>query len=402
MLISRDPYSLTESWYNLYMKDLSYWLDTPYSPRPELLESIVTDVVIVGGGISGISAAYHCAKQGLKTILIEKETIASGSAGKNGGMVVEGFSMDFLDAVNRFGLEVAKDGWLRTVEARKTVQSLVQEHGIDCDFEQPGSLYLSSTQDEADWLREEAAARKDVGIVCELIEPGSNLRHSPFSLQLFNPADCLIHPVKFVRGLASVAEQLGVTIYENTQALKFDARSVTTPNGIITASTVVLAIESTMENLLPEQGKVIREQAIVTEPLTGKQMASLDWNIGGMFWTAGSDYINIRKIDNRLFASYGINMDPSEAELDNQMQEQINLILKFLPTLKKEDIKVSHRWTGLLLITNRSRPYVIERNGVYEIFGYGGNGLTNGMTAGKLLAEHLEGAEIPALYEFEK
>jgi len=51
------------------MKSLSYWLDTPYAPRPPLLKDIEADIVIVGGGITGVSTAYHCAKQGLKAVL---------------------------------------------------------------------------------------------------------------------------------------------------------------------------------------------------------------------------------------------------------------------------------------------------------------------------------------------
>lgn len=381
------------------MQNFSYWLDMPYSSRPALSANISADVAIIGGGISGVAAAYHSAKQGFKTVLLEKAAAASGSAGKNGGMVVEGFSMDFLEAADRYGAEAARDSWQRTVEARKTLQALVREHRIDCGFEQPGSLYVSTTAAEADWLRKEAQARKNAGIDCQLLQPEQNLQPSPFNLQLYNPGDCLVHPAKFVRGLAAAAEQLGVKIYEGTVALQFDAHRVTTAQGIVTADKIVLAVESGMDGLLPQQGRVVNEQAIVTDPLTDAQFASLDWQTGGMFWPTGSDYINIRKIGKRLFASYHISMNPSDQEQARQQQKQLELICKYLPTLKQTELKISHCWTGLLLITERSRPYIGKQNGVYEIFGSGGNGLTNGMLAGKILAEHLAGAEIPALYK---
>lgn len=384
------------------MKDLSYWLDIPYIPRSALSGNISTDVVIIGGGISGVSAAYHCAKQGLQTVLIEKDAIASGSAGKNGGMVVEGFSIDFAEAAERFGVEETKESWLRTVEARKTVQSLIQEHNIDCDFEQPGSLYVSRTGEEAAWLRQEAATRQAAGIACELVEPGTHMRQSPFGLALYNPCDCLLHPVKFVRSLAQTAEKLGAIIYENTAAVTWTTKSVTTPNGTIKADRVVLAIESATENLLPEQGEVIREQALVTEPLSEEEFADLDWRTGGMFWTSGRDYYTIRRIGSRLFISDGVSLDATEAELKQHEQKLIDLIHQSFPVLKRADIRTSHRWNGLLLMTARSRPYIGTRNGVYEIFGHGGNGLTNGILAGKLLAEHFGGADIPQLYQFDK
>ncbi len=157
------------------MKNVSYWLDMPYISRPSLLENIETDVVIIGGGITGVSAAYHCARAGLKTVLIEKEVIASGSAGKNGGMVVEGLSIDFVEAINRFGREEARELWMNTVEARKLVVSLVYEQNIDCDFGQNGSLYLGLVPAENEGLKKEAEERAKEGIECRLIKKELNL-----------------------------------------------------------------------------------------------------------------------------------------------------------------------------------------------------------------------------------
>ena len=380
------------------MKNISYWLDIPYTPRQSLSGDITTDVVIVGGGITGVSAAYHCAKQGLKTVLIEKDTIASGSAGKNGGMVVEGFSMDFVTAVEKFGLETARTAWLNTVEARKTVQSLIEEHRIDCDFSQPGSLYSAQTIESAAWIRNEAAVRKSAGIECELIEQDTQLKHSPFLLHLFNPMDCMLHPVKFVRGLAEAAEKYGAVIFENTEALTFTGHEVTTPSGRIIAQKVVLCLETNHPTLTAEQGTLVREQAIVTEPLTDTQIASLDWPVGGMFWTEEPDYTNIRKIGNRLFTSYSVSLHPTSDELRQHRDRLLKFIHLYLPSLQVEDIKISHCWEGLLFYTSRSRPYVGKSNGIHEVYGQSGNGLTNGILAGKILADSFVGIPIPNLY----
>jgi glycine/D-amino acid oxidase-like deaminating enzyme len=379
----------------------SYWLDIPYTQRPALSQDIKVDVVVVGGGITGVSTAYYCANQGLKTVLIEKNTIASGSAGKNGGMVVEGFSMDFATAVEKFGLGIAREAWLNTITARKTVQALIEEHQIDCDFSQPGSLYSAQTIEDADWIRKEAAARTSAGIECELIEKGRQLKSSPFLLQLFNPGDCVLHPVKFVRGLAEAAEKYGARIFENTEALKFDKHTVTAPGGQITADKVVLALETNQPGITPERGTLVREQAIVTEPLTAEQMASLDWSIGGMFWTEEPDYTNIRKIGNRLFTSYDVGLQPTSAELDQHKNRLLQFIHHCLPSLALEDLKISHCWQGLLFFTLRSRPYIGQNKGLYEIYGQSGNGLTNGILAGQILAKSFTGKPIPDLYNLQ-
>ena len=144
------------------MKDISYWLDTDsrYEPRPALVEDAECDIVIVGGGIIGVSAAYHCAKAGFKTVLLEKGEIASGSAGKNGGMVVERFAVDFAQAAQEFGMEKAAEAWQRTRDAREHVIALTSELGIDCDFLRPGSLYLGNAAAQIKMLENELSARK--------------------------------------------------------------------------------------------------------------------------------------------------------------------------------------------------------------------------------------------------
>ncbi|MEJ0001940.1 MAG: FAD-dependent oxidoreductase [bacterium] len=369
------------------MKSISYWLDYPYKARLALSGSIEADVVIVGAGITGVSAAYHCAKQGLKTVLIEKNTVASGAAGKNGGMVVEGFSVPFVVAIEQMGFDVAKNNWKKTVEARTYVQSLIEDHAIDCDFEQPGSLLMSYDQKEKEFLRVEADMRYRAGFKVELIEHGQQLKDGPFDLELFTPGDCTMHPVKFVRGLARAAEEYGAIIYEETPGLHIDAHTVTTTNGIVRAKRVVLALEGSSQFADSDNVTITHEQAIVTEPLSAEDMAALDWSTGGMFWTLGEDYYNIRKIDSRLFTSGRIDPNFTEEELAAHRDFLVDIIRQRLPSLKHRNISISHHWTAVTVKSSQEQAMIRNRDGIYEIFGNGDFGFTNGMMAGKCIAE---------------
>ena len=371
------------------MKSISYWLDNFYEARPALSGNITTDIVIIGGGITGVSTAYHCAKRGLKTILIEKDIIASGAAGKNGGMVVEGLSVPFITSIKQIGLDATKDHWYETIRARTLVQFLIKEHSIECDLEQPGSLLVASTKSEMKFLRDEAAARNDAGILTEIIEAGYQLRASPFDLELYNPSDCMMHPVKFIRGLAQAAEEYGAIIYEGSPAIKFDAHTVDTPGGVITAQRVVLALESDHTSLVSDEAVITHEQAIVTEPLSDRQIADLDWKIGGMFWTLGEDYYNIRKIGSRLFTSGRIDSHPTKEELELHRKKLLEIIKQRLPSLKKDNVSISHHWTASTLKTENEWPSVRERDGLYEVFGNGDFGFTNGIRVGKSLTDFL-------------
>ncbi|MDB5258926.1 MAG: FAD-dependent oxidoreductase, partial [Candidatus Taylorbacteria bacterium] len=273
------------------MKNASYWLDVPYVQRTPLDRDIQVDVVIIGGGITGVSAAYHCAKNGLKTALVEKHSIASGSAGKNLGMVVEGLEIDLLEAAEKFGAAAAKGLWGKTVEARDLTAALVREHLIECDMDASGSLYLARDSEYMDWLRKESAARQDDGFSCRIMEKGKSadageeFAGSIFAGGLVAPKDCMLDPVKFVRGLAHAAENFGLLIYENTDALRYDAHSVKTSNGTVSAKKVVLAIESDTAEIEAGKTVVTRIQAVATEPLSAEQFEKMDWNDIGGFWT---------------------------------------------------------------------------------------------------------------------
>lgn len=379
-------------------KNIPYWLDIEYIPRTQLIGNIKTDVAIIGGGITGVSAAYHCAKSGLRTVLIEKDTIAWGSAGRNGGMVVEGLEIDFHEAIDEFGLTEAKDLWLNTVEARQYIASLIEEHNIDCDFSQPGSLYASVDEEGLGKLRIEAEARKAAGMSCEIIPRGTQFKDGVLSDALFNPGDCLLHPAKFVRALAAISENYGAVIYEATPALKFSANEIITPAGRITAGKVVLAMESSNPSPLSNQGSnIIRSQAIVTKPLSHKNLANMDWRIGGMLWPTGGDYLSCRKIGDRIFSCKSLPMEATPREVEENINKQINTLQRFFPSLI--DLEVSHQWTGLMVETNTRRSYIKERDGIYEVGGHGGNGLTNGVMTGKHLAGSFLGAKIPLFYQ---
>jgi glycine/D-amino acid oxidase-like deaminating enzyme len=373
------------------MKQLSYWLDTYYEPRRPLITDIQSDVAVIGGGITGVSAAYHCAKAGLKTVLIEKETIASNSAGKNGGMVVEGLAIDFTEAVEQFGKETACETWQRTVDSREHVASLITEHSIECNFSRSGSLYMAENENLS-VLEEEFKQRRTNGFESQLLDDEMN------SQALFVSKDCMLHPVKFVRGLADAAVGFGAVLYENTPMISLSKNRIVTPKGTIEADKILLALESGKQDLAEEEGMIISELAFVTEPLAEADWMHLDWHHGGMFWTTGEHYLTARKIGARLFLNGAISLDPSQEVIQQTAGDLIKRFLNRFPDIERSTIVPSHVWTGRLLYPKRNLPHIRVTERGYELFGNGGNGLTNGIMLGRLAAESLLGTPIPAIY----
>lgn len=380
------------------MKNLSYWLDVPYDPRPSLETDISVDVVVIGGGITGISVAYHCVKAGFKTALIEKNVIGSGSGGKNGGMVVEGMEIDFYVAQELFGLKKAKEIWNTTVLAKELIYSIIDENSIDCDFEKTGSLYVGSSEEERLKIDKEIKARDGAGIKFEIINKDQLPKSSSFVKAIYNSTDALLNPVKFIRELAMTAEKHGLLIYEDTNAVSFNTNSVKTDRGTVSANKVVVAIESNSQNI-SKNTAMFRSQAIVTEPLSENKIKEMDWDKGGMLWPTDDEYITCRKIENRLFSCLDVSLQATEKDLQKNRESQVNKIVSFFPTLTKDDLNISHCWTGLILSTKDYRSYITSKNGYYEIYGHSGLGLTNGIMTGKVLADHFAGKDIPDVYK---
>ena len=128
------------------MKFTSYWLDTaPATPdrsRTEVGGEV--DVAVVGGGLTGMSAALHLARKGARVAVLEKETVGWGASGRNGGMATPGLSLGLRDAIKRYGFPTARDLYNSYYDAIDTIEKVVAEEGIDCDFARNGKLNLAA------------------------------------------------------------------------------------------------------------------------------------------------------------------------------------------------------------------------------------------------------------------
>ena len=197
------------------MKFTPYWLDT--SPQgPDRTDTEVggdVDVAVVGAGLTGVSAALHLARKGAKVAVFERETVAWGASGRNGGMATPGLAIGFRDAIARYGFPTASTLYLTYYDAIDAIEKLVGEEGIDCDFARTGKMNLASKPAHLDGLRKtHDVLAERLGLETQMLEKselraeiGSDYYHGA----MIDPRGAGLHVGKFTRGLAESAARDG-------------------------------------------------------------------------------------------------------------------------------------------------------------------------------------------------
>ena len=273
----------------------SFWLNQfgPYSPILPLIEDHRTDIVIIGGGFTGLSCAAHLKElePSLDVTVLEGSAVGFGASGRNGGfsMTLFGFEPEITCLLH--GKEKARAAHQYMQDAVDYVRECVTRYNFDSDYEHNGFLRIALTSKHRERLQKQQDLYRELGFSSSFDWWGedqlSQRLHSPLAKAgLFEQRCGILNPAKHVRHWKAICEQLGVHIYENTQcqAITYprDGVTVQTSGGTVTASKVVLATNA-YSHLLPEMGAFRRNQTpvwthqIVTQPLTPEQWQAIGW-----------------------------------------------------------------------------------------------------------------------------
>jgi glycine/D-amino acid oxidase-like deaminating enzyme len=384
----------------------SLWTETAESgPRlASLVGDHQHDVAIIGGGYTGLSAARYLARKGLSPVVLEANQIGWGASGRNGGVVSGKFRVAFSDIAQSRDIDTARRMHDLGLEAIEHVGELVEAYKIrSADFRESGSLRcahnetsLEGLKKEVAWLRS-ALGDHSVSILtpAEMVEETGS---KGFVGGLLNTHGGVIHPLNFVRGLASGIDREGIRIFERSPATVIhrdrEGLVVETPSGTVRAKQLVIATNA-YSDLTPATANVkrtlipFRSAIIATEPLTGRP--------GENLLAKGRSYTETRRMmrwfrksgDRLLFGgrgAFGKSDAPSAfAALEKAMIRQF-------PELA--GVKVTHRWSGLVGMTLDSLPHVGRLDDrISYAMGYNGTGVAMSTLMGKYLSEIVVGAE---------
>lgn len=390
------------------MKPESYWLDTapafadsPGAPG----EGGRTDVCVVGGGYTGLAAAYGLARHGARVTLVEAGGIASEASGRNGGHCNNGLSPGYASVVAAFGPERARAMYHDFEAAVTAVESLVREESIDCDFGRCGKLKMAVKPGHYDTLaRYYEAMHRDVDPGMELIGP-ERVRQEIDTPEIYGAllqkTSAQLHPGRFGVGLAQAAQRRGARIFTKARVSGLDrldgyAHRVTTARGTFEADRVLLATGASQDGPWPWLRRRIVPVGsfmVATEPLPKDVIARLMPHRRN--YVTSREIVNYFRItpDDRLLFGGRARFAMSTPKIDMESGGILRAtIARMFPPLA--DVRIDYCWGGLVDMTRDRLPRAGERDGLYYSMGYSGHGVQIAVRMGQVMAGLLSGKPV--------
>ncbi|MBB4953685.1 glycine/D-amino acid oxidase-like deaminating enzyme [Agrobacterium vitis] len=385
------------------MKFVSYWHDT----APTFLDGVTGpleghyDVAVIGGGFTGLAAAHQLAKAGAKVIVLEGQRIGWGASGRNGGHLNNGLAHSYLGAKAELGKERAIALYKALDSSIDTIEALIDEEGIDCNFRRAGKLKLASKPQHFDGLaRNFEALHAEADPDTALLSP-DDLKceiGSPFHGAMLSKKSAMMHMGRYVVGLAEAAHRHGAVIAEQalvtSQTESNGLHTLATSRGTVTASNVLVATGAyTTANFSYFRRRIIAVGSflIATRPLSDAEVASVmpgnrtcvnTMNIGN-YWRLAPDNRLIFGGRARFSASSDQRSDAKSGEILRQSLANI------FPQLAK--VEIDYCWGGLVDMTKDRYPRAGYQDGIWYAMGYSGHGAQLSTHLGMIMADTILG-----------
>ncbi len=383
-------------------RNISYWLDSiaPIEFTP-LSKNIRTDVVIVGGGIAGLTIAYSLVKEGKKVVVIEDGNIGSGETGRTSAHLVSALDNRYYNLKRIYGEERTKLIAQSHKAAIDFIEQTIKINDIDCDFERvDGYLFLHPT-DQLESLSKELKAVQNAGIEAIMLPATKGLKYAIPSIKFYDQAQ--FHPLKYLKGLADVIIKCGGEIYTSTKAATIDNEGVVTQSRCeIKADHIVVATNSPVNNKYAMHLKQYAYRTYVIGARIKKDSIpkALWWDTGDK--SVNKDippyhYVRIQSLDDKYdLLLCGGEDHPTGVTGANQLTEEdrYSLLEYWLKKRFKVD-NIIYQWSGQIMEPMDSLAYIgrnpQSKSNIYIVTGDSGNGLTHGTIAGILIPDLING-----------
>jgi len=372
----------------------------------KLNQNIETDILIVGGGISGLTTAYCLLKAGRKITLVEDGYIGSGETGRTTAHITCALDDRYFELEKIFGKEKAMLAANSHMAAIQFIANTVKHENIDCDFKRvPGYLFLSG-RDTKETLEKEYAATKNAGLLTEMLEQVPALESEKEKWCIKFPDQGQFHIMKYLRGLALAILDMGGNIYTETKAEEISKEGAKANGFKIKAKHIVVATNTPVNDWVAMHTKqwAYRTYVIAAKIPKGILPYALWWDSGNKNskWIAAPyHYVRLHELDKDfdLLISGGEDHKVGQADDENIPEEErytklIDWTKKRFPAMEN----LEYKWSGQVMEPIDSMAFIGKNPGdenIYIITGDSGNGITHGTLGGIILTDIITGKENP-------
>lgn len=378
-------------------------ISPPGSARVEL--PVTTDIAIIGGGYTGLSAARAIAKCGATALVLERETIGWGASSRNGGMVLPGYKTDLPVLVRRFGLERTRALFRDSLDAIAFVESLVREERIECGWARTGHVTLAAKPGHlAGLAASQRMLDRDFGYPSGLITPariGEEIGSTRYHGGLLDPLAGSLQPAEYVAGLAAAAARAGATLADHTTVGAIERVAtgfrLRTSRGAVDAGGVLVATNGYTGRLLPWLSRrvvPVGSYIIATEPLAPELRRRLIPRGRMLSDTKHLLYYFRLSADGRMVFGGRPAFSPA-ARADTREILRRGMI-EVYPELAAA--RVDFAWSGTLGFALDQMPHAGQHRGIAYALGYAGHGVAYASWLGDRVGRAMLGqSEWPAI-----
>lgn len=377
----------------------SYYAATAHSSsaQPQLRGAISADVVVVGGGFTGLSAALHAAEAGLSVVLLESQRIGWGASGRSGGQMIPGMRWGAAELAQRFGDDRTRELVGLANLAGDLVKGRIARHGIACDLRQghfhaaAKPAHLEAMKRELDCL--ERLLGYEGGRIVSAGDVPQFVASTGYHGGYFDANGGHLHPLNYALGLAQAARDAGVRIFEDSAVIAMDHAGpviATTALGKVMAVHGVLACDAFMGALDPGLGKMTMPVAnynVATAPLGADRARALIPS--GAAVSDSKFVLNYYRLsaDGRLIFGGGEKYSPRPpADIEAFVRPYLERVFPQL-----QGVPIDYGWGGMVGVTLNRLPHFGRIGNSFFAHGWSGHGVLLTTLAGQLIAEAMQG-----------
>lgn len=385
----------------------SYWVDSVEPKHFETLQSDEqTEVVVIGGGIAGLSTAYCLVQTGKKVILIEDGYLGSGETGRTTAHISYVLDEGYAELTEIFGEEKAKRIFQSHLGALEWIEQVILDEKIDCNFKRVDAYLFTHPSDKQESLQVEFAAAQKIGLDVKMLEQTPGLPVDKSKQAVLFPQQGQFHSLKYLHGLAKAVIKKGGKIYTQTHAAEVLSNGVKANGYCIKAKHIVVATNSPINTLLAIHIKqfAYRTYAIASKVKKGTLPYAIWWDTGdqnSQWLFQPYHYARLEPLDSDFDLLIIGGEDHKTGQADHEHISELKRHEKLFAWAQQyfPDFKeIAYRWSGQVMEPVDALAFIGKSPGsdnVYMITGDSGNGITHGTIGGLLIADLINGKDNP-------